>query len=167
MNLRLSRSVMLDRLAHELARLRDADQLRGLANPSGIQLGSNDYLGLSTHPRLRAAIVAALDEDERFCSTGSRLLTGNHERWDRLETDFARFVRADAALYFPAGYAANIGLISSVLQEGDIVFSDAANHASLIDGMRLSRARRVVFPHLDLEYLERELKESSPHRREK
>ena len=90
---------MLDRLAHELAALRDADQLRGLANPSGIQLGSNDYLGLSTHPRLRTAIVAALEEDERFCSTGSRLLTGNHERWDRLETDFARFVRADAALY--------------------------------------------------------------------
>jgi len=69
---------MLDRLARELAALRDADQLRGLANPSGIQLGSNDYLGLATHPRLKAAIARALEEDERFCSTGSRLLTGNH-----------------------------------------------------------------------------------------
>src|SRR5262249_12117005 len=123
---------MFDRLAHELSFLRDADQLRGLTNPTGIQLGSNDYLGLSTHPRLKAAIVRALDEDDRFCSTGSRLLTGNHERWDRLETEFARFVGADAALYFPTGYAANIGLLGSILRDGDIVFSDAANHASLI-----------------------------------
>ena len=158
---------MLDRLVDELSALREADQLRGLANPSGIQLGSNDYLGLSTHPRLKAAIARALEEDERFCSTGSRLLTGNHERWDKLEAEFARFVRADAALYFPSGYAANIGLLSSVLQEGDVVFSDAANHASLIDGMRLSHARRVIFPHLDLEYLESELKLQSTHRGEK
>src|SRR5215470_2948269 len=148
---------MLDRLADELSSLRDADQLRTLANPNGIQLGSNDYLGLSTHPRLKAAIVRALEEDDRFCSTGSRLLTGNHERWGRLETDFARFVAADAALYFPTGYAANIGLLSSILKEGDVVFSDSMNHASLIDGMRLSHARRVIFPHLDLDYLEREL----------
>src|SRR5690348_6528060 len=108
---------MLDRLTNELSALRAADQLRDLANPSGIQLGSNDYLGLSTHPRLKSAIVRALAEDDRFCSTGSRLLTGNHERWDRLEADFARFVHADAALYFPTGYAANIGLLSSVLKE--------------------------------------------------
>jgi 8-amino-7-oxononanoate synthase len=154
---------MLDRFAHALSSLRDADQLRGLTNPNGIQLGSNDYLGLSTHPRLKAAIARALEEDDRFCSTGSRLLTGNHERWDRLETDFAEFVAADAALYFPTGYAANIGLLSSILREGDVVFSDSANHASLIDGMRLSHARRVIFPHLDLDYLERELhRNSSP-----
>jgi len=70
-------------------------------------------------------------------------------------------------LYFPTGYAANLGLLSSILKEGDIVFSDAANHASLIDGMRLSRARRVIFPHLDLEYLERELRENSRHGGEK
>jgi 8-amino-7-oxononanoate synthase len=153
---------MLDRLTNELSALRAADQLRDLANPSGIQLGSNDYLGLSTHPRLKSAIARALAEDDRFCSTGSRLLTGNHERWDRLEADFAAFVHADAALYFPTGYAANIGLLSSVLKEGDIVFSDAANHASLIDGIRLSHARRVIVPHLDLDYLERELKQSAP-----
>src|SRR5712691_3919033 len=158
---------MLDRLTNELSALRAADQLRDLASPSGIQLGSNDYLGLSTHPRLKAAIVRALDEDERFCSTGSRLLTGNHERWDNLETEFAGFVVAEAALYFPTGYAANIGLLTSVLNEGDIVFSDAANHASLIDGIRLSRARRVIVPHLDLDYLERELKQASSHAGEK
>jgi 8-amino-7-oxononanoate synthase len=152
---------MLERMANELSALRSADQLRGLANPSGIQLGSNDYLGLSTHPRLKSAIIRALEEDERYCSTGSRLLTGNHERWDKLESEFAGFVGADAALYFPTGYAANIGLLTSVCQEGDIVLSDAANHASLIDGIRLSRARRIIFPHLDLDYLECELKKAS------
>lgn len=148
-------------MANELSALRAADQLRGLPNPSGIQLGSNDYLGLSTHPLLKAAIIRALEEDERYCSTGSRLLTGNHERWDKLESEFAGFVAADAALYFPTGYAANIGLLTSVLHQDDMVLSDAANHASLIDGMRLSRARRVIFPHLDLDYLERALKKAS------
>jgi 8-amino-7-oxononanoate synthase len=158
---------MLDRMANELSTLRAADQLRGMANPSGIQLGSNDYLGLSTHPRLKSAIIRALEEDERYCSTGSRLLTGNHERWDRLESEFAGFIGADAALYFPTGYAANIGLLTSVLHEGDIVLSDAANHASLIDGIRLSRARRIIVPHLDLDYLERELRQASSQAGEK
>src|SRR5262249_49491999 len=109
---------------------------------------------LSTHPRLKEAIAAALEEDARFASTGSRLLSGHDRRWDQLESEFAEFVGADAALYFPSGYAANTGLLSSILKAGDVVFSDAANHASLIDGIRLSHARRVIFPHLDLGYLE-------------
>src|SRR5215510_4544860 len=106
---------MLERMAMDLARLHDADQLRDLIIPSGIQLDSNDYLGLSTHPRLKAAIAQALEEDGRVSSTGSRLLSGNHERWERLETEFARFIEAEAALFFPSGYAANIGLLGSVL----------------------------------------------------
>ncbi|HSU87257.1 MAG TPA: 8-amino-7-oxononanoate synthase, partial [Terriglobia bacterium] len=88
---------MLDRLSRELEALRAADQLRDLAIPTGIQLGSNDYLALSTHPRLKAAIRRALEEDERVSSTGSRLLSGNHERWESLEAEFARFIGADAA----------------------------------------------------------------------
>lgn len=158
---------MLDRMANELSALRAADQLRGFLNPSGIQLGSNDYLGLATHPRLKSAIVEALEEDDRYCSTGSRLLTGNHSRWDALENEFAGFIGAEAALYFPTGYAANIGLLSSVLSDNDVVFSDAANHASLIDGIRLSRAQRIIVPHLDLEFLERELKRTSSNAGEK
>jgi 8-amino-7-oxononanoate synthase len=145
---------MLDRMKADLAALRAADQLRELAIPSGIQLNSNDYLGLSGHPRLKEAIARALQEDDRFASTGSRLLSGNHERWEQLETEFAEFAGAEAALYFPSGYAANVGLLSSVLKPEDLVFSDASNHASLIDGIRLSRARKVVFPHLDLNFLE-------------
>jgi 8-amino-7-oxononanoate synthase len=145
---------MHDRMKADLAALQVADQLRELAIPSGIQLNSNDYLGLSCHPRLKEAIARALQEDDRFASTGSRLLSGNHERWERLEAEFAEFIGAEAALYFPSGYAANVGLLSSVLKPEDVVFSDASNHASLIDGIRLSRARKVVFPHLDLNFLE-------------
>src|SRR5213593_3120344 len=157
---------MLDRLAESLRALRTTDQLRDLTILSGIQLGSNDYLGLSTHPSMKAAILRAVEEDDRVCSTGSRLLSGNHERWEQLETAFARFVGAEAALYFPSGYAANIGLLNSILKPDDVVFSDAANHASLVDGMRLSPARparKVIFPHLDIDYLERALQRHTPH----
>jgi 8-amino-7-oxononanoate synthase len=144
---------MLDRMAATLAALREADQFRDLTSPAGIPLSSNDYLALAMHPELKDAITRAVSEDARVASTGSRLLSGNDARWEQLESDFAAFVGAEAALYFPSGYAANIGLLSSVLKPLDTVFSDAANHASLIDGIRLSHAKRVVFPHLDLNYL--------------
>jgi 8-amino-7-oxononanoate synthase len=145
---------MLDRMAATLAALRDADQFRDLRSPAGIPLSSNDYLGLAAHPQLKEAIARAVSEDARVASTGSRLLSGNDARWERLESDFAAFVGAEAALYFPSGYAANIGLLSSILKPEDTVFSDQANHASLIDGIRLSHAKRVIFPHLDFNYLE-------------
>ncbi len=148
---------MLERMADVLSALRDADQFRTLTKPSGIPLSSNDYLGLAGHPRLKEAVARAATEDARIASTGSRLLSGNHERWEQVESEFATFVGAETALYFSSGYAANIGLLSSVLQAGDTVYSDAANHASLIDGIRLSRARKVIFPHLDLGYLEEAL----------
>jgi len=154
----LDHRIMLERLKAELATLRAQDQLRELSIPAGIQLGSNDYLGLSSDPRLKDAIVRAVREDERVASTGSRLLSGNAERWERLEAEFAEFVGAEAALYFPSGYAANIGLISSVLKRTDTVFSDRSNHASIVDGIRLSLARKVVFPHLDLDYLEQAMR---------
>jgi 8-amino-7-oxononanoate synthase len=149
---------MLDRMAAQLSALRDADQFRDLKIPAGIQLNSNDYLALSTHPLLKLAVQRAIEEDARLASTGSRLLSGHHERWDQLETEFAEFLGVEASLYFPSGYTANIGLLSSVLKPEDTVFSDAANHASLIDGARLARAKKVVFPHLDLHYLENALR---------
>jgi 8-amino-7-oxononanoate synthase len=152
---------MLDRMAATLAALREADQFRDLRRPAGIPLSSNDYLALATHPELKDAITRAVSEDARVASTGSRLLSGNDARWEQLESDFAAFVGAEAALYFPSGYTANIGLLSSVLKPLDTVFSDAANHASLIDGIRLSHAKRVVFPHLDLNYLQDALRNES------
>jgi 8-amino-7-oxononanoate synthase len=152
---------MLDRMAATLAALREADQFRDLTSPAGIPLSSNDYLALATHPELKDAITRAVSEDARVASTGSRLLSGNDARWEQLESDFAAFVGAEAALYFPSGYTANIGLLGSVLKPLDTVFSDAANHASLIDGIRLSHAKRVVFPHLDLNYLQDALRNES------
>src|SRR5690349_2493598 len=149
---------MLERMAAALSALRAADQLRDLTVARGIPLSSNDYLGLATHPRLKEAIAAALSKDHRAASTGSRLLSGNHERWLQLESTFAEFLGTAAALYFPSGYAANVGLLASCLSAEDVVFSDAANHASIIDGIRLSHARRVIFPHLDLDRLKHELR---------
>jgi 8-amino-7-oxononanoate synthase len=145
---------MLERMAAQLLALRDADQFRDLKNPPGIPLSSNDYLGLAAHPRLKQAIAHAAEADSRVASTGSRLLSGNHERWEQLESEFADFLGVEGALYFSSGYMANIGLLSCVLKEEDTVFSDAAIHASLIDGIRLARAKKVVFPHLDLNFLE-------------
>src|SRR2546421_8872463 len=106
---------MLDRIAAKLAELRDSDQFRDLKNPAGISLCSNDYLGLAGHPHLKDAIVRAVAEDDRVGSTGSRLLSGNHKRWEQVESEFAGFAGAEAALYFPSGYAANTGLLGSIL----------------------------------------------------
>src|SRR5262245_65548984 len=93
------RCTMLERMAAALSALRDADQFRDLKSPVGIALSSNDYLGLSAHPRLRAAVAQAAAADDRVASTGSRLLSGNHERWEQVEAEFAQFAAAEAALY--------------------------------------------------------------------
>jgi 8-amino-7-oxononanoate synthase len=149
---------MDQRILAELDDLESQAQLRHLETPHGIDLNSNDYLGLSTDPRMKQAVLEAVEAAPRFASRGSRLLSGHDEAWTVLENDFARWVGAEAALYFTSGYAANIGLLSSILRPEDTVFSDSANHASLIDGMRLAKSRRVIFPHLDLNALEGELR---------
>jgi 8-amino-7-oxononanoate synthase len=138
----------------ELREIAVRGELRSLGIPTGINLSSNDYLGLSTHPALREAVLEGVARAERMGSTGSRLLSGHSHEWDELEIEFAEFAGTEAALYFSSGYAANVGLLSAVLGRGDIVFSDALNHASLIDGIRLSGAEKVIFPHCDLEALE-------------
>jgi 8-amino-7-oxononanoate synthase len=142
-----------------LAGLASRDQLRRLGVIPGVNLCSNDYLGLSTDPRLRDAVSAALAAGIPVASTGSRLLSGNAEIWEELESQVARFMGSDAALYFNSGYSANVGLLSALIRPDDVVFSDAANHASIIDGLRLAGARKVIFPHRDMDALERELRQ--------
>jgi 8-amino-7-oxononanoate synthase len=115
---------------------------------------SNDYLGLATHPDLVRAVRASIARLGRVASTGSRLMSGHSTEWEELEQQFADYAGEEAALYFGSGYAANIGLLTSVLRAEDTIYSDAANHASLIDGIRLARCRKVIFPHLDLGFLE-------------
>jgi 8-amino-7-oxononanoate synthase len=150
---------LLVRMDQHLASLRAQSQFRTLEIPSGVDFCSNDYLGLAINPQFKQAVLDAVVRSESVGSTGSRLLTGNRIEWDNLESEFARFAGTDAALYFGSGYAANVGLLSSILKPGDTVFSDSHNHASLIDGIRLSGARKVIYPHLDLSSLEKSLRE--------
>lgn len=149
---------MRERIAHELDLLARQSQFRTLEIPTGINLCSNDYLGLAGDPRLRKALLESVERIQQVGSTGSRLLSGNSIEWETVEREFAEFAGTEAALFFGSGYAANIGLLSSLLKPGDTVFSDALNHASLIDGIRLSGAEKVIYPHRDLRFLEHVLR---------
>ncbi len=154
----MSINPLVERMSLRLAELKSHSLLRNLSLVSGINLCSNDYLGLSDDPRLRQAVWQEVERCERVAATGSRLLSGHDAVWDEVETVFAAFARTEAALYFSSGFAANTGLLSSILAPGDVVFSDALNHASVIDGIRLSRAQKVIYPHCDLNFLEHELR---------
>ncbi len=128
-----------------------------------LNFSSNDYLGLAAEPALRAAAAAAL-EVHGVGSGASRLVVGDTSAHQRLEARLAAFERAEAALLFNSGYAANVGTLQALVGPEDAVFSDALNHASLIDGCRLSRARTVIYPHADVRALEQALT-TTPGRR--
>src|SRR5258708_7078321 len=135
-----------------------------LAEIRGVNFCSNDYLGLAEHPALKQAVAEAVQGATRTGGTGSRLLSGHAAVWDEVEKEFARFAGTEAALYFGSGYAANLGLVTSLLKKEDFVFSDALNHASLIDGIRLSGARKIIYPHLDLNVIEAGLRNHAQER---
>ncbi|HLZ90153.1 MAG TPA: 8-amino-7-oxononanoate synthase [Candidatus Acidoferrum sp.] len=137
---------------------------RSLAEIHGANFCSNDYLELSRHPALKEAVERAVRDARHVGGTGSRLLSGHAAVWEQLEEEFAQFAGTEAALYFGSGYLANLGLLAALLKKDDLVFSDALNHASLIDGMRLSGARKIVYPHLDLDTLEAELRKHANER---
>jgi 8-amino-7-oxononanoate synthase len=141
--------------------LETRNQRRSLAEIAGVNLCSNDYLGLAEDERLREEVLDAVRKAPRVGGTGSRLLSGHLAAWSELEQEFAEFAGTEAALYFGSGYAANIGLLTSLVKKSDVVFSDELNHASLIDGIRLSGARKVIYAHLELNALERALGEQS------
>jgi len=113
----------------------------------------NDYLGLSCHPALRSSAERAM-KDWGMGGGASRLISGNLSVYDELEGSLAQFKDAEAALVFSSGYATNLGLISSIACEEDVIFSDQLNHASIVDACRLSKAKVVVYQHLDMEDLE-------------
>ena len=118
-----------------------------------VDLASNDYLGLAQHPEVIDAGVRAL-RTWGAGSTGSRLVTGNTELHEEFEQALADFTGTSAALVFSSGYTANLAALVSLSGPGSLVVSDAAAHASLVDGCRLSRARVVVTPHLDVDAVE-------------
>jgi 8-amino-7-oxononanoate synthase len=143
----------LDRIRAAIA-AREAAGLRRVLRPRPAQggvldLASNDYLGLALHPDVTAAAAAA---SVRWgaSSTGSRLVTGTTELHTELETELADFLRAPAALVFSSGYLANVGVLTALGGPDVTIISDAANHASLIDGCRLSGSPVLVVPHRDV-----------------
>ncbi len=129
--------------------------------------GANDYLGLASHPRVLAALHPTttnplvdetkainlaptspwLSNDHRFGSGASPLVSGYTQDHALLEQALATFEHTEASILFSSGYAANVGTISALASEGDLILSDELNHASLIDGCRLSRAKVIVYPH--------------------
>ncbi len=129
-----------------------------------VLLGSNNYLGLSTHPQVIAAAVEATQTFGTGAS-GSRLISGNSELYTTLETNLAKVKNTEAALVFSSGYTANTGTIPILAGEGDLILSDALNHASIIDGCRLSRATKKVYRHCDVAHLKDLLSESTAFRR--
>jgi predicted pyridoxal phosphate-dependent acyltransferase len=130
-----------------------------------VQLSSNNYLGLANHPRLKAAAKESIDKYGSGAGA-SRLICGNLELNSKLEGKIAKLKKKESALLFSTGYMANIGIISALMGEGDVILSDKFNHASIIDGCRMSRAQTMVYPHRDMDALEKLLKESrqSKHR---
>jgi 8-amino-7-oxononanoate synthase len=129
-----------------------------------VNFSSNNYLGIANHPELAAAAKAAID---RYgCGSGaSRLISGNMTPHEELENRLARFKGTEAALVFNSGFQANTGVISTLAGESDAIFSDALNHASIIDGSRLARAKIFVYAHNDLDQLETELSHAASFRR--
>jgi glycine C-acetyltransferase len=122
-----------------------------------INLASNNYLGLTTHPKLRDA---ALEATRRF-GVGSgavRTIAGTMKVHMELEEKIARFKNVEASVVFQSGFTANAGTVSAVLGKEDFIISDELNHASIIDGARLSRAKILVFRHKDVEHAEEQLK---------
>ena len=124
-----------------------------------INLSSNNYLGLNTHPRLIEAAVQAASE--WGAGTGAvRTIAGTQVLHEQLEARLAAFKRTEAALTFQSGYTVNVGVIGSMLEQGDCVVSDKLNHASIIDGIRLTKADRILFEHADPDDAERALREA-------
>ncbi len=121
-----------------------------------LNLSSNNYLGLTTHPHLKTAMIEAT----QAWGAGSgavRTIAGTMTVHEELERRLAEFKHAEASLVFQSGFTANLGVLQSLVKEGDVIISDELNHASIIDGIRLSKAERSIFKHRDLDDLERHL----------
>lgn len=134
-------------------------RLRNLFPREGLDFASNDYLGLSESKKFKEIVADALTRDIPIGATGSRLLRGNHSEHEALEAEAAKFFHSESALFFASGYSANQALISTLPQQNDLIFYDALIHASAHDGMRLSRAGHALFPHNDINFLDRAIRD--------
>ena len=154
--------------AHRLRTPRVVDGRQGVrVTVDGVEVtsfASNDYLGLAGDDRLARAAIEATERGGTGAGA-SRLIVGNHREHVELEAAVADWLAVESVRLFNSGYAANTGVLTALLREGDVVFSDELNHASIVDGCRLSRATIAIYKHLDLEDLERQLKVHSGRRR--
>ncbi len=164
-------------LAQELEKLHEQHLFRELRSLTGVpaewvemqgkrllNLSSNNYLGIADHPSLK--IAASLAVEQLGCSaTSARLIVGNYELYDQVEKDLTQFKNTEAALMFNSGYSANVGIITTLAGKEDIILSDKTNHASIIDGVRLSGAQYLCYKHIDMADLERCLKIAQGYRR--
>ena len=150
-------------LHEELSSLAQLGAKRALVSPSGlIDFSSNDYLGFARSPELASRLKQKLScpEQGHGGSTGSRLLSGHSEIFDRIEGTIAAFHCAPSALIFNSGYDANLGLISCIASRHDTIILDELCHASIYDGARLSLARKLKFLHNDSQSLRKKIRES-------
>ncbi len=129
-----------------------------LNGKSVINLSSNNYLGFANHPRLKKAAIEAI-EKYGVGSGAVRTIIGNMDIHEKLEVELAAFKREDAVMVFQSGFNCNAGAIQAITNKGDLIISDELNHASIIDGVRLSRADKAVYKHSDMADLERVLME--------
>ncbi len=161
----------------QLTQLERADLLRTLPPPlrtagasveldgqTVVNFASNDYLALAADSRLIDAATRAC-HSSGVGRAASPLISGRSEIHDCLEQQLAKFQRTEAALLFPTSFAANAGIIPALVDRGDAIYGDAKNHASIIDGCRLARAERHIYPHADLDTLEQLLRQGSKFRR--
>lgn len=141
-----------------LRTLDEQDRLRRLSPRTGIDFSSNDYLALATEPRIKKALVAALEAGTPIGAGGSRLLRGNCDEHDELEAVAARFFGGETSLFFGGGYVANFALLMTLPQKGDLLVIDALVHASIHEGTRSGRADVRVCRHNDPESAETEIR---------
>ena len=137
---------LTDRWSGELHELQKQGRYRSLRAPAGIDFTSNDYLGYGKW--------FTNDSSLPISGMASRLLRGHHPVWDEVESALAAWHGAEAALMMSSGYAANEGLLATVIEPGDWVATDELNHACILDGLRLVRPRKFAFRHNDLNHLE-------------
>jgi glycine C-acetyltransferase/8-amino-7-oxononanoate synthase len=163
----------MEKISNELKKIKESGLYRELNILEGAQgphvkikgrtyisFCSNNYLGLANHPEVVKAVEDAVGK-YGWGAGASRLVSGNTELHQALEDEISKFKRKEAAIVFPTGYMANIGTICSLVSSGDLVICDKLNHASIIDGCRLSGATFRVYPHRDVGKLENILKKST------
>ncbi|HWL23143.1 MAG TPA: 8-amino-7-oxononanoate synthase [Ureibacillus sp.] len=168
---------MTDYLNQELQQIREQELFRTLrrmdaaSDPETVLEGkkillfsSNNYLGLANDSRMKEKAIEAIKQFGTG-SGGSRLTTGNLSLHEQLERDIASFKGKEASLVFSSGFLANVGIISTLMKQGDVILSDSLNHASIIDGCRLSKADTVIYNHVDMNDLEKKLQNTTSYQR--